>query len=142
MLTLFETKKNKTQKSHLKNLIALAKADGMISSEELALLHKLGAKNGLKESEVNALIEDAKEFAVEIPSNDSERFDQIFELVQVMMADGGVDDKEMDLCIEAAEKLGFRKAIVGVLVRKIGLGLTTGLEKEAIKSEVESFLAF
>lgn len=141
MVTLFENKKTKVQKSHLKNLVALAKADGSISPAELELIQKTGAKIGLKESEINAILEDAS-FQVEVPSNDSQRFDQIFELVQMMMADGEIEDAEMDFCITVAEKLGFRKAIVGVLVRKISSGLTTGLDKDAIKSESEAFLQF
>jgi uncharacterized membrane protein YebE (DUF533 family) len=142
MLTLFETKKTKVQKSHLKNLIALAKADGIISESELEYLYLIGEKNGLKEQEVTSLINDSKNTDIVVASNDAQRFDHIFELVQMMLSDGVIEDNEMDFCIAMAEKLGFRKAIVGILVRKISLGLSTGLDKEAIKNEAESFLQF
>jgi uncharacterized tellurite resistance protein B-like protein len=142
MLTIFESKKTKVQKSHVRNLVALAKADGQISSSELEFIHKIGVKQGLKAAEINSIIEESKSEVLELPLNDSDRFDQIFELVQMMTIDGEIDDNEMDFCILMAEKLGFRKAIVGVLVRKISLGLTTGLNKEAIKSESEAFLQF
>jgi uncharacterized tellurite resistance protein B-like protein len=139
MLTIFESKK--TEKSHLRNLIALAKADGRISEGELELINKAASKLGLKQSEVNGLLEVVTEKDLSIPSNDSERFDQIFELVQLMMADGKIEDSEMDFCILIAEKMGFRKAIVGVLVRKVSVGLTEGLDKETIKEEAKNFLA-
>lgn len=144
MLTIFETKKARTQKNHLKNLISLAKADGKISEKELELIYKAGAKIGFRENEISSILEDTKlnPGYNELPGNDSERFDQIFDLIQMMMADGEIDDAEMDFCILIAEKLGFRKAIVGILVRKISLGLNSGREKETIKAETEAFLQF
>lgn len=140
MSILFETKKTKIQKSHLKNLISLAKADGKISSAEMDLIEKAAAKFGFKETEIQSLIEDSNKTNFTIPSNDSQRFDQLFELVQMMTVDGEISDEEMDFCILMAEKLGFRKAIVGILVRKISLGLTTGIDKDSIKAESEAFV--
>jgi hypothetical protein len=140
MLTIFDSKKSKVQKSHLRNLAALALIDGEISKIELEFIYQVGSKQGLKESEVKSLIADVKSTDLQLPSNDSERFEQIFDLVKMMAIDGVIEDAEMDFCIVMAEKLGFRKAIVGVLVRKISLGLTIGLDKEAIKIESEAFL--
>lgn len=142
MLTIFDSKKSKIQKSHLKNLATLAKADGEISEEEITFINKIGAKQGFKESEISSLLQNTATTEFEMPTNDSDRFDQIFDLVKLMSVDGVIDDKEMDFCITIAEKLGFRKAIVGILVRKISLGLTTGLDKDVIKSESEAFLYF
>src|SRR6266704_2949954 len=133
MLTIFDTKKSKLQKSHLKNLINLAKADGVVSDTEKEYIYKVGEKHGFKSAELDSMILESTNEEVRIPSNDSERFDQIFDLVQMMLADGSIEDSEMDFCINMAEKLGFRKAIVGILVRKISIGLTTGLDKDAIK---------
>jgi uncharacterized tellurite resistance protein B-like protein len=142
MLTIFETKKTKLQKNHLKNLVALAKADGVFSESEKEYIFKIGEKSGLKTQEIESLLADPITEEVKVPNNDSDRFDQIYDLVQMMLADGSIDDNEMDFCIKMAEKLGFRKAIVGILVRKISIGLTSGLDKEAIKRESENFLDF
>ena len=142
MLTIFESKKEKAKKGHIRNLIALAKADGVLTENEEQYILKAALKNGLKEEELNELYQDAKILEAKPTFNDSDRFDQIFDCVQLMMADGQIDDEEMDFCIELAEKLGFRKAIVGVLVRKISLGLSTGLDKEAIKADAANFLVY
>ncbi|HXA00914.1 MAG TPA: hypothetical protein VNW99_02940, partial [Cytophagaceae bacterium] len=122
--------------------INLAKADGMVSDTEKEYIYKVGEKHGFKSTELDSMILESTNEELRIPSNDSERFDQIFDLVQMMLADGSIDDSEMDFCINMAEKLGFRKAIVGILVRKISIGLTTGLDKDAIKKESENFLNF
>ena len=52
------------------------------------------------------------------------------------------DDNEMDFCIDMATKLGFRKAIVGVLVRKISMGVKDGHSREHIKKEAQAFLEY
>jgi uncharacterized membrane protein YebE (DUF533 family) len=142
MFGFFENEQAKKIKGHLLNLAALAKADGHIDAREMNFILAVGKKNGLNSNEVQALISGAKGSTGDLPANDSERFDQIFDLVDMMLADGIVDDTEMDFCIMMAEKLGFRKAIVGVLVRKISQGVKDGLPRERIKEESTSFLNY
>ena len=142
MFGFFENEQAKKIKSHLLNLAALAKADGHIDVREMNFIIAVGKKNGLGSSEVQALVSGAKEASNDLPTNDSERFDQIFDLVDMMLADGVVDETEMDFCIMMAEKLGFRKAIVGLLVRKISQGVKDGLPRERIKDESTAFLNY
>ncbi|WP_228466601.1 TerB family tellurite resistance protein [Adhaeribacter swui] len=127
-------------KSHILNLGALAKIDGHVDSAEMNYIIAIGKKNGLRQEEVRSLLANAQSISFEMPHNDSERFDQIYDLVEMMLADGIVDDNEMDFCVEMAEKLGFKKAIVGVLVRNISLGVKDGQSREHIKQESQAFL--
>ena len=142
MFGFFENEQAKKIKSHLLNLAALAKADGHIDAREMNFILAVGKKNGISTSEVQALVSGSKGGISDLPTTDSDRFDQIFDLVDMMLADGIVDENEMDFCIMMAEKLGFRKAIVGVLVRKISQGVKDGLPKERIKEESASFLNY
>ena len=144
IFTMFEPKsvKNRKDTSHFRQLIALAKTDGLIAESELELLYTIGARNNYKSEEIDQMLSDNSPVDFVIPSNDSDRFDQIFELVQMMLADGIVDEKEIDFCINLADKLGFRKAIVGVLVRKISMNLASGADKDRIKEEAKNFLKF
>ena len=142
MFGFFENEQAKKIKGHLLNLAALAKADGHIDAREMNFIVAVGKKNGMSSSDVQALVSGAKEDSTDLPTNDSERFDQIFDLVDMMLADGVVDETEMDFCIMRAEKLGFRKAIVGVLVRKISQGVKDGIPRERIKEESNSFLNY
>ena len=142
MFSFFESEQAKKIKSHLLNLAALAKADGHIDSREMNFIKAVGKKNGISGSEVETLISEAKGASTDLPDNDSDRFDQIFDLVDMMLADGIVDETEMDFCIMMAEKLGFRKAIVGVLVRKISQGVKDGVPRERIKEESNTFLNY
>ena len=142
MFGFFQNKQAKRIQGHLQNLAVLAKADGHIDDREMNFIIAVGKKNGLSSTKVKELVTGARGMSNDIPTNDSERFDQIFDLVDMMLADGIVDDNEMDFCIMMAEKLGFRKAIVGVLVRKISQGVKDGHPRERIKEESDVFLNY
>jgi uncharacterized membrane protein YebE (DUF533 family) len=142
MFGFFENEQAKKIKGHLFNLAALAKADGHVDDRELNFIITVGKKNGVSASEVRKIISGNATNNSDLPHNDSERFDQIFDLVDMMLADGVVDETEMDFCIDMAEKLGFRKAIVGVLVRKISQGVKDAVPRERIKDESLSFLNY
>ncbi|MFN6945224.1 MAG: TerB family tellurite resistance protein [Cytophagaceae bacterium] len=140
MLTLFETKKTKAQKSHLKNIINLAKADGYMSDLEIDYIFRLGEKMKFSAEEIEDLIEDSASNIFVKPSNDSERFDQLFDLVSLMLADGIIEDSEMDFCIDMAKRMGVRNSITGVLVRKIVMDQQNGIAKNEIKEQTKNFL--
>ena len=142
MFGFFENAQAKKIKGHLLNLAALAKADGHIDEREMNFIVAVGKKNGLNAGKVRDLVSGAQGQSTDLPHTDSERFDQIFDLVDMMLADGVVDETEMEFCIVMAEKLGFRKAIVGVLVRKISMGVKDGFPRERIKEESLQFLNY
>ncbi|TPE44298.1 TerB family tellurite resistance protein [Pontibacter mangrovi] len=142
MFGFFESEETKRLKSHITNLGALAKVDGHLDPSEMKFIIAIGQKHGLKPDEVRSLLSDAKTRPPQLPTNDSERFDQIYDLVEMMLADGIVDESEMDFCINMAAKLGFKKSIVGVLVRKISVGVKDGLTRDNIKREAQAFFNY
>jgi len=142
MFEFFESKKTKLLKNHLRNLVALSSADGNIDDSEKDILIKIGTRKGLKKIEIDNIIDNPGNTNFVPATSDDERFEQIYDLVELMLADGIAEDNELHFCVEMAEKLGFRKAVVGVLIRKITLSLLEGLDKETIKKEVRAFLVF
>jgi hypothetical protein len=140
MFSLFGLKKEKLNKGNIKNLIALAKADGVIADSELKYLYAVGKKLGMKEEDVNSAIQDSSKIEYKMPANDSERFDHLYELIELMLVDGAIEENEIDFCIEVSQNLGFKKSIVGVLVRKVSMGLQNGMDKDAIKKDAQSYL--
>jgi uncharacterized tellurite resistance protein B-like protein len=142
MFELFESKKTKQLKNHLRNLVALSSADGAIDDSEKEILLKIGVRKGLKRNDIQKIIDNPGQNDYVPATTDDERFEQIYDLVELMLADGVAEDNELHYCIEMAEKLGFRKAVVGVLIRKITLSLLEGLDKETIKKEVRAFLVY
>ncbi|GAA4425814.1 hypothetical protein GCM10023188_07160 [Pontibacter saemangeumensis] len=142
MFGFFESEETKRLKSHITNLGALAKIDGHLDPTEMNYIVSIGQKHGMKADEVRHLVANVANIEPQLPANDSERFDQIYDLVEMMLADGIVDENEMDFCINMAARLGFKKTIVGVLVRKISMGVKDGLSRANIKRDAQSFLNY
>ena len=139
MFGFFESDETKRLKSHIKNLGALAKVDGHLDPEEMNYIVSIGTRHGLKAHDVKEILSNLDRIELKPPANDTERFDQIYDLVEMMLADGIIDEKEMDFCTSMALKLGFRKSIVGVLVRKISIGVKDGMPREMIRQEAQAF---
>ena len=142
MFSFFDSDETKRVKSHLLNLGALAKIDGHVDESELNFIVAVGRKHGIKADDVRTLVQNATREHLVIPDNDDDRFDQLFDLVDMMLADGIMDDAEMDFCTEMAQRLGFRKAVVGLLVRKISMGVKDGLTREQIRHDSHAFLHY
>ncbi|MBC6698482.1 tellurite resistance TerB family protein [Hymenobacter puniceus] len=140
MFGFFENEQTRKVKSHIQNLAALAKADGHIDEREMSFIVAVGKKNGIRADEIRTLVANSANSRMVVPDNDSERFDQIFDMVDMMLADGIVDDNEMDFCTIMAEKLGFRKETVGLLIKQISQGVKDGMDRDSIKSGTQALL--
>lgn len=121
---LFETGERKQDRSHFRNMVLIAKADGVISPEESKLLHKMGQKISLSEEQVSAIIKDPNKFAINPPSDREERFEQMIELIQMVHVDGKIDDREMKVLERVAVGIGYRdlddvdvESILAMIVR-------------------------
>lgn len=141
-MELFDSKKTKGIKSHIANLVEIAKSDGNFSIAEKRLIFEIGERNGISKEKVKKIIKRDKPIKFKVPKTDSERFDKVYDLVQMVLADGMEHEDDLDVVIEIAEKLGLRKAIVGVLVRKLVMGIQNEVSKEDLKKECGDFLNY
>ena len=140
MLTLFATKKTKAHKSHIMNLVQLAQADGKISKSESGLLIKIGERKGVSAEEVFEMVDASDDFFYKKPENDAQRFDQLYDLVEMMRIDGEVSPKELIYTTDIAEKMGIRKAVAWILVQSLVDGMALELPKEELKAKAAEYL--
>ncbi len=126
---------------HLSNLVFLAKIDDHFDKSEKELVYKIGSKNGLSNEKIEEVIGLAEKIDIVIPDNEEDQFEYLFNVVQMMMVDGKLYQKELDYCIEVAIRLGFKKIIVTVLIRAIEDGLKLGLDADSIKKEAFDLIA-
>lgn len=135
MKGFFEHDYLKYKKSHLKNLVALARSDDQLHESEIAFLYKIGTKYGLKKKQIANIIEDQENIVAELPRSHDVRMDQLHDLVGMMLADGSVEMAELDFCDEMAEKMGFKSAIIHHLVEFVKSGRKDTDEWEAFKQK-------
>lgn len=105
---LYESGERKIDRSHFRNLVMIAKADGPMGVEEKKLLNKIGAHIGLSEEQIQGIIKNPKQFSSNTPYSREERFEQIINLIQMAQVDGNISDKEMKVLEHVAVGIGFK----------------------------------
>lgn len=103
----FESGETSQDKGHVKNLVLLAQADGHVSDEELVLIHRIGRHVGLTYGQIGEIIDDPHGYSVIPPVSKLERIEHMAHMVDVVQADGVLDQKEMDLLSVFAIQIGF-----------------------------------
>jgi uncharacterized tellurite resistance protein B-like protein len=118
IISLFKQGKT-TAKSHMRNLIEIAVADGGFGTEEQRLLEYAAHRNNISRSQLKEIQADASKVRFEVPSGDEEKFFQLYDLVHMMSVDENIHHEELRLCEIFAIKFGYRKEIVREMIEMI-----------------------
>ena len=106
IIGLFKEGKS-TSKSHMKNLLEIAMADSHFDEEEYKLLKKLARKHDVSGKELQKIQKNPESVMFELPTDQYEKFEQFYELINMMTIDKKVLDEEMSLCRAFARKFGY-----------------------------------
>ena len=139
MLKLFELRYLRYKKKHLSNLVALAKIDGHFHETEEKLLYQIGDKYGIRPEQVKAIIKNKDKIKPEIPPHFEQKIDQFYDLVLMILADGVIDDKEMDFFKGVAQEYGFSKKVVPKIMELFKYKIPSKIEWEDFKIEAEKY---
>jgi hypothetical protein len=71
---------------------------------------------------------------------DEDRFEYLYNIVQLMKIDSQVYLSEIKYCEELAEKLGFKKGVISKLSSKVFTDPSITSNREALKREVMKYL--
>ncbi len=83
----FESRSTKEKKSHFKNLVLMAFADGRFDDGEQKFLGSIGARMGLSPTEVSDVLSKPEKIKLQVPSDQTEKISQMVDLVGMMMVD-------------------------------------------------------
>jgi len=122
----FDHPERKQDKEHFIHLIQVANADGEIDDAELQMLHRMGANLGLTNPEIDDLLVTSKQSAYIPPYELSKRFEQLYDVIKMVFADGRIDDNEMKLAAGLAVKSGFAEEDIPVLLTVLMEGVKNG----------------
>lgn len=126
-------------RAQLSALITLANADGEFSGEEKQLIYMIGKANRLKEEEIDDLVENPEELPPLSTMTDDEKFDYLYNVVQLMKIDSQVYLSEIKYCEDIAEKLGFKKKVIGALSKQIYSDPAITANVENLKKAVKKY---
>ncbi len=134
-MTILEFSDHSVKKQNIEyfvHLIRIAKADDVISNSELELLHRIGNKLGFTDIEIDNLIQTTNKSDYIPPYELSKRFEQVYEIVKMTLADGIVDNNEMRLASAFAIKSDFKENEIPKLLVLLISGIKQGKDEEEL----------
>lgn len=125
ILALFRQGKA-TAKSHIRNLIEIATADGKFADEENELLLRIALRNGISAKRIEEIKANPGSIVFEVPGSDREKFIQLYDLVHMMIIDKEIHPEEARLCELFALRFGYPKDAVRELIDTIRNNIENG----------------
>ncbi len=108
-----------TARSHMRNLIEIAAADGSLAGEEKKFLQYAAQRNNITTEQLKDIQDNVSRIRFEVPGNEEEKFTQLYDLVHMMTVDKTIHGEELRLCEIFAIKFGYRKEIVREMIEVI-----------------------
>jgi uncharacterized protein (TIGR00645 family) len=127
-------------RSHIKNLIRIAAADGNLDDDEQKVLISVAKMNHIPMAELSELQRDASTVKLEIPTDPNQRFFQFYDLILMMSADQFIHANEMRLCEVFATKFGYKKENVKDLIETIRRCIERGRTPEETLTYAEAYI--
>lgn len=104
------------KRRHMMNLIALARTDGNFHDKEMENLYKICKKYQLKEKHISALLSSDTSKHENYNLTHNQIMEQFFDLVEMMLADGVIEDSEVKFCENMIEYLGYSTQLLNKLI--------------------------
>ena len=127
-------------KEQINVLINLAASDRSVGEKESKTIHMIGKANGLSNEEIDAMMKNPKPIGDLHHLTEDQKFENLYHLIQLMKSDGHVFKSEIHFCEQIAEKLGYKKGVVGELSSKIYSDPTITSDRKDLMARAHKFL--
>ncbi len=124
-------------KKSLKNIYALFLSRETIKPQYLTCVIKWGLQLQLKAEEVSHVIDQIDKDSFEIPKDEVEVIQSIYDLVHLIYLDDKVEDLELEVATVYTQALGYKPHLVGDILKTILTAPYDGLKDESIKQEIK-----
>lgn len=125
---------------HVRNLVALAYADGKFSDEERQYVANVATEVGMTADEMKQIINDPDGIRFIMPENDIEKIEQLYDLILLMMIDGDLNENEMIFCRAMAIKMKIPYQVVDEMVAKVINFITDNFYVEDVVNELAEMM--
>ena len=124
----------------IKLLVSLSRADGELAPEERQYILNIGEAHGLSSAQIQPLFSQVHEGVISQSLTPDQRFNYIFNLVELMKVDGRLYKEEIKFCAHIAGKLGYAPEAMFELLLKVPSGPMDNEAKEALKATIAKHL--
>jgi hypothetical protein len=122
------------------HLIQVSKIDGIISPEEMGMLHKEGRKFGLTDPEIDKLISTEVHNTYQPPYGLDEKFEHLYNIAQMILADNVITPGEMKIIKKFAIEAGFEDRVIDRLLTLLFEGIAKNEDEETLLAKFKSNL--
>lgn len=126
-------------KEQLKILIKLATIDNELADKEANLIEKIGKANGVTEDEIYEMMKNPEPVKGLDTLSEDQRFEYLYNIVQLMKIDGKVYKSEIVFCQHVAESLGYKKKAVAELSKSIYSDPSITSDREELKTRLKKY---
>lgn len=130
----------RVNKDYFLTLIQVSKTDGIIAPSELEMLYREGKKFGLTEPEIEKLIASESTHTYHAPYSLHEKFEQLYNVAVMILADEEVTEKERKLLKRFAIEAGFSDSSIDALTNLLLEGIQKNRDEEELFSDFKSVL--
>lgn len=127
-------------RTHLNLLVQLARVDGVVVQDEIDLIKQIGAANGMSSDEISASFEDPSLIEDLSRLTPDQKYEYIYNIVQLMKIDGRLYKEEIRFCARLASKLGYAEGVLLELMLKIYSDPNLTTDKESLKTTIQQYL--
>lgn len=120
------------KRDHFIHLVQVAEIDGKIDKQEMEVLHKEGRKFGLTDPEIDALIDKEKDFHYVPPYSLQEKFDEIYNIASIILADQDVSEAEKKMLRRYAVSAGLDDSTIDLVRDLVIDGIRQGVDEETL----------
>lgn len=124
------------RRSHFRNVASVAAKDGVINNEERAVLAFVAQKWKLTDEDLRDVTEHPNAIEMALPNDRLACFQQLYDLVEIMIVDGMVRIKERELCTSLAVNLGFTPDAVDTIIQAILKGNLSSRDEKDIQADL------
>lgn len=121
-------------------LVQLARVDGVVVQEEIDFIKKIGKANSMSAEEISECFEDPSAIEGLDTLSDDQRYDYLYNVVQLMKIDGRIYKEEIKFCARIASRLGYEEDVLRELMLKIYSDPHITTDKQTLKSKIQTYL--
>jgi len=129
------------RKEHFIHLVQVARMDDKVNQSELDLLHKEGKKFGLTDPEIDEILKSEKTHYYDPPYSLSDKFDQLYNISKMILADDIVTESEKKMIKVYAIAAGFNSENVEKLLDLFVDEIRKGTGEEELFKKLQSIVS-
>jgi hypothetical protein len=120
----------------------MANVDGDYHVSENFFLESLAKEKNISKQKLRDIINNLSKVDYDVPEDKNLRYEQLYQAIKMMMADGKIKDEELLFCYEIASALDFKREVRDRLITSIQESILEGQDETATRLRVTTLLEF